>query len=685
MRRGRAVAGLLLIVGLGFAFLGQFYFAYRREYVWDGLFFWCVAILSFGLLLWRTARLERGRPSGLRLWPWVRQHPLRTVGAIGGAYFALWAAWQARRWPATADFSAMLWLWLLGVAGFLMAFCFAALAGPQSGDPGAAFGPPWPVSFSVNEMRLRLIGWVRSRRVELVGLAALLAVALVVRAVDLEHIPANLGGDEGTQGVAALQLLGPPLGNPFSTGWFSVPTMSFLAWGLGMRLCGASVAGLRALSALIGTLTVLTTFLLARELWGRRVAWLAAGALTCAHYHIHFSRLGSNQIADGLLVTLALWLLIRGLRFWQAGKPAPPRRALTFALAGAVMGLGWYSYFGSRLIGVIVALYLAWRAVVEHRFLARNGRLLLIMLAAALVVAGPLLFHYADRPQELVSRSRQVSIFASGWLVREQQITGRSAAGLLVQQFWKSVSAFHYTLDPTFWYHPALPLLDYASGVLFVLGLVWAMAHWRWPANGLFLVWFWLSLLLGWVTTENPPSSQRMLIVTPALALAVGLGLHWLMELVRQALGGERRLWDNLAGITIVAAAMVNLCYYFIVYTPTRVYGNPTAETATELGRYLAQHDDGYVVYFHAPPYMYWGFGTLQFLARGVEGMDAPPPGEGEWPNPDLSRGARFVFLPERLGELAAVRARVVGGAETPVYSSADGRLLYVMYEVRGQ
>ena len=740
MKRGRTVAGLLLIVGLWFAFLGQFYFAYRREYVWDGVFFWCVAIFSFALLLRQTVRLERGRPSGWQVWPWIRQHPLRTVSALGGAYVALWAGWQARYQPATADFSILLWLWLVGVAGFLL-----------------AFGPPLPVSFSAREVWLRLVGWVRSRRIELAGLAVLLAVALAVRAVDLEHIPANLGGDEGTQGVAALALLGPPLGNPFSTGWFSVPTMSFLAWGLGMRLFGASVAGLRALSALIGTLTVLTTFLLARELWGRRVAWLAAGALTCAHYHVHFSRLGSNQIADGLLVTLALWLLVRGLRFWQAGKPAPPprrfwqagkpapprhfwqagkpvpprhfwqagkpappprrfwqagkpappprrfwqagkpappRRAFTFALAGVTMGLGWYSYFGARLIGIIAALYLAWRAGVEQRFLARNGRLLLIMLAAVLVVVGPLLLHYAAYPEELLSRSRQVSIFASGWLAREQQITGKSAASLLVQQFWKAVSAFHYTLDPTFWYLPAISLLDTISGVLMVLGLVWATARWRWPANGLLLVWFWLALIAGWMMTENPPSSQRMLIITPALALTVGLGLNWLMELVRHVFGGggagfracrERRLWDSVAGLTLVAVAVVNLHYYFVTYTPTRVYGNPTAEVATELGRYLAQEDDGYVVYFYAPPFMYWGFGTLQFLARGVEGVDVYPPGEGELPNPDLNRGARFVFLPERLAELEAVRARAPGGEETPVYSSADGRLLYVIYEVGGQ
>ena len=654
MKCERAASGFLLAVGLGFALLGQFYFAHRREYVWDGVFFWGVAILAFGLLLRRMERPGRGRTG--RRWPsWVRDQPLRVLGAIGGVWLALLAGWLAQRWPGTADFSDLLWLWLVGVAWFLLAFV---------------------PSFSIKEVWLRLIRWLRGHRVELAGLAGLLLVALVVRAIDLEHVPANLGGDEGTQGADALEVVRPPLGNPFSTGWFGVPTMSFLAYGLAMRIFGETVAGLRALSAVIGTLTVLTTFLLARELWGWRVAWLAAATLACSHFHVHFSRLGSNQIADGFFVTLALWLLVCGLR---------SRQAIHFTLAGAVMGLGWYGYFGARLVGIIVVLYLAWRVVVEYRFLARYGRLLLIVLGAALVVVAPLLLHYADHPNALAARFQQVSIFASGWLARERQITGRSASSLLLQQLWKSVSAFHYTLDPTFWYHPSIPLLDFISGVLFVIGLVWATMHWRWPANGLLLLWFWMSIITGWVITENPPSSMRLVIVAPALALLVGLGLNWLTRIMQHISRFTFDVSRLTCYILLIVIAVLNLHYYFVIYTPTRVYGNPTAEVTTDLARYLVQQDDDYVVYFYGQPWIYWDFGTLRFMARGVDGVDIPLPDEGEAPVPDLARGARFVFVPMRLDELDGVQARYPGGMTRSFYSTADGRLLFTLYEVAPQ
>jgi hypothetical protein len=651
VRPGRGISGLLVAIGLAFALLGQFYFAYRREYMWDGVLFWCIAVFSLWLLHRQMTQREQGRSEGGPPAWMSSQHWPRMLAVIGAVWLVLWAGWVARQ-PERIDFTAPFWAWLVGVCSFVMAFV------PR---------------FSIADEWTRLTSWLSSHRCEVVSLAVLLLVALAIRAIDLEHIPANLGGDEGTQGVAALQLLGPPLANPFSTGWFSVPTMSFLAYGASMRIFGQSVAGLRALSALVGTGTVLTTFLLVRELWGRRVAWLATVALTFSHYHIHFSRLGSNQVFDGLCVTLSLWLLVRARRL---------RQAVYFALAGVVVGLGWYGYFGARLVGIIVICYLAWRLVVEYRFLSRYGWLTVVLLGAVLVVTAPLLLHYVNYPHELTSRARQVSVVASGWLAREQVITGRSAASLLFQQLWRSISAFNYTLDPTFWYHPSIPTLDFVSGGLFVLGLLWTTVRCRWPNNGLLLIWFWLGLGLGWVMTENPPSSQRMIVLVPALATLVGLGLNWLMEWGQLILGLS---WGRLAVGLLFVVAILNLRYYFLVYTPTRVYGNPTAEVATELGRYLARQEDNYVVHFHAPPSMYWDFGTLAFMARGVEGVDVPPAGEEEWPEPDPNRGVRFVFLAERRNELDAIRERYPGGREASVHSSSDDRLLYVLYRVDGQ
>lgn len=666
MKRDRATSGLLLAIGLAFALLGQLYLVYRQEYWRDGLLLWGASLVAFAVL-WQRSR-ARGQPRERALrqsrrtaFGWATRHPARVLIAACGAAFSVVAGLNARQMPSVADFGNPLLFWLAGVAVFLLAFV-----------PG----------FSVEAGWHRAVELLRRRRTEVIGIAVLLLAALLIRAVNLECIPGNLGGDEGTQGLAAMQLLEAPMGNPFSTGWFSVPTMSFFAYGLVMRIVGPTIAGLRLLSALVGTATVLTTFLLARELWGKSVAWSAGVVLACAHYHVHFSRLGSNQIGDGLFVSLALWLLTRGIRL---------RKPILFALSGAVVGLGWYGYFGARLVGVIVALYLAWLFVSESRtgardsFLIQYGRFILILILAAGVVVAPLALYYVAHPDTMASRADQVSVLSTGWLEREMAYTGDTAVSILARQFGRAMSAFHFTPDPTYWYHPGIPLLDVVSGVLIIFGMAWTVARWRESGSVLLLLWFWMAVVMGWALTENPPSSQRMVIVAPASALLVALGLEWLLGTARRVLTNGGPILEGASAAVLALIALLNLYQYFVVYTPSGVYGNPTAEVATRLGRHLRQEDDDLVVHFYGPPSMYWDIGNLSFLVPDAVGMDVYPPEQGKVPDPVAIREGYFVFLPHRLDELEPVKQELPGGVERSFYSEFDGRLLFVVYTVASQ
>jgi len=647
----------LLVAAFGLASLGQITFTYRREYVWDGLAFWVTSIVLFSLAIRRLMVRRRGPGRGGRRhdgWlAMIGRHPVRAIG-LGAALALSFASGRgALGRPEMEGFVDLLLVWIVAMASVM----------------AAALPASW---LRLGEWRRAVYRWLKENWATGAALCLLAAAAVVVRVYDLEHIPRNLGGDEGTQGVAARALVERPLGNPFSTGWYSVPTMSFLAYGVAMEVLGTTVSGLRALSALIGATTVVSTFLLARELWGERVAWLSGAVLAFGHYHVHFSRLGSNQIADALMVTLSLWLLVRGMR---------TREPWTFAAAGLTVGLGWYGYFGARLVGMVAAVYVGLQALRRHRFLARYRVLVALLVVGALVAAAPLLLHYASHPSEMLSRPNQVSIFASGWLAREREITGRSTLSLLAEQVWKAVSAFNYALDPTFWYRASIPLLDVVGGLFFVLGMVWAVARYRWPSNSLLLIWFWLALLLGWVMTENPPSSQRMVILAPALAVLVGLGIDWALRVGGALLGAGETARRAATTAVLMVMAGLNLGYYFLVYTPTRVYGNPTAEMTTVLARQL--QEEGYTgrLYFHGPPAVYWEFGTLQFMVPEVGGVNVPP--EGDPAGIEVTEDeARFVFHPTRLGELEDVRRGFPGGSERYVRSTADGELLYAEYVV---
>lgn len=658
-RRDRVVSSVLLIAGLLFALLGQLYFTYRRQFWRDGILFWCVSVILFWLL-WR--RLRRRRPerraSGDRQWSWrtlswAMHNPWRVLAFGGGLSLSLLAGWQAKKLAVGSGFSGIFSTWIIGIVWATMAFVPAVL-----------------VRRALINLRRRLY----RHYLELAGLAVLLLVSLLVRVVDIENIPVNLGGDEAAWGLEALGILNGGLENPFATRWFGLPSLPFLFLGLSMKVFGTTITGLRMLSVLTGTAAVLTTFLLARELWGRRVALFAAALLAFGHYHLHFSRLAFNCVTDSLFATLTLYLVVRGTR---------SRRVIHFTLAGVVMGLAVYEYYGARLVNVIAVMYMIWQGLMDQRLRWTYWRLLMVLLGVVLVVAAPILLYYLDSPALFGEGWSRVSIASRDWFVNEQAYSGLGPAALLWRQFWKSISAFHYTLDPTFHYRSSIPLLDFVSGVLFLLGFLRAAMRWRRRGNGLVLVWLWAAVITGWVLTENPPSSHRMLVVAPALAILVGLGLNWLIELGQRVIGAPRFPgWDEIAIVVLVAIALLNLHYYFIVYTPTGIYGNPTAEIATRLGQYLQQQGGaGDVVYFYGAPTMYSGIPNLRYLARDFALVDVY---EGEEPavNSSISGAVRFVFLPHRMGELDAVREQFPAGEERQVHSKFNGRLLYVMYEV---
>jgi hypothetical protein len=336
--------------------------------------------------------------------------------------------------------------------------------------------------------------------------------------------------------------------------------------------------------------------------------------------------------------------------------------------------MGWYAYFGARWVGILMGLFLVWRFLVEPRFLVRHRRGLTLMVLGALVGLLPLLMWYVAHPVDLVSRYKAVSIFSSGWLSREVELSGKSRFALLWTQWVKAATAFHYTRDPTFWYHPQAPLVDFITGALMLVGMVEAIRHWRWPSRGLTLLWFWPTLIMAWGMTENPPSSQRGLLLMPAVAFLVAWGLLALWRLASRASG----LMRSLVLACLLVSVIWNVYFYFRVYTPRRVYGNPTSETATEFARFSERRPlAGARIYFFGAPVIYWDFGTLAFLLRDRTGVNVLP----EDPLPqDVSPPARFVFVESRLDALPAIQRRYPAGVSYDLYAS-DGRFLMTVYD----
>lgn len=646
----------LTLVMLLLAGLAQYLFRDRLAFAWPALGCSLLAVL-IASWLYRTQGLWllRGAPPsevryarvGLRL-------TQSRVGLIGSAVLlmALVLALLAsdRTGSSQVDLNWLFVPWALAIACFLVA---VAQSPPVSRSKPAA-------------------------RTTLLILGGLGLMALVLRVWQIGSLPATLAGDEGSQGREAVAVLQGVIRNPFSTGWLGVPTMSFYFNAPTIALLGPTATALRLPWALVGTATVLVSYMLVERLHGRGLALLSAALLAAYHYHIHFSRLGSNQIADGLFAALTLLFLYRAY---------DRRSQFDWAVAGIVIAVAQYFYAGARFTVVLafsVVLFFVLRD--GRRFWREHGWGVAVLAVAALLAAAPMIQYALRFPDDYNARINQVGIFQSGWLEREQQVRDQGPLPILLDQFQRAALAYNAYPDRTVWYGSRWPLFDLAHGTLFLLGLGFALLR---PLDRrLFplLAWWGGAVIMGGALTESPPSSQRLVTTAIPAVVFVAIGLAMVTQGLGRALVTTRPqvVAAILAAVTLALMGS-SVSYYFLEYTPLRIYGGSNALLATSLAAYVNQHlaADTQLVFFGWPR-MSVNFGTIPYLAPHVERTDVMEP-LARPPPPDLAAPDRplvFVFVPERVSELAYVRTTFPAGIEETVPAPLDGSILFTLYRV---
>lgn len=690
-RRRRLVALVLLAAALALAALGQHYFVERRDYLWDGLAFYGLAVLCF-VLAWRYAMAKSAKARTKLGWPgplstWLRTYPgPMALVVLGLALSGVATLMSLGRGFDQATYDIVI-VWLLGVACVVV----------------AAFWPArLPLRFTW-KWTSRLSEVKRGTWLEVVAVIGLTVVAFMLRGTALEGVPYTLSGDEAWFGLTARQVISGELRNPFVTAHVSMPTFFYWPISWAMRLVENGMFGLRLPSALVGTATVLALYMFARHMWGRRMALLSGALLATYDYHIHYSRLGTNNVWDPLFAVLTFWALDVGLTVPEEGKR---RRALI--LAGLAMGFSAYFYTGARLLPVLVAAYLLFYWA-ERRW-AREvaawtrgpGWQVMLVLLALLVVAGPMVAFALTHPDDWNARINQVGIIQSGWLAREPGLTGKTTAKILAEQFLRAAGAFHVFPDRTVWYGIERPLLGSVAGICGVLGMAWAAVHWRERRYFLVLLWFWAAIITGGMLTESPPSSQRLVVAIPAVVLLVAIGVDYTVGLAQGVLRSsrvtdgtlpvpegeaagqdDRGRWGSVVvGLIVLILAVSSVRYYFVEFTPSRLYGSRNGETSTMIGHYLRGKEGDYHAYFVGAPLLYWRFGSTNFLAPDVTGEDIVEPLDAPPYDLQTARTAVWIFLPERLSELSWVQQAFPSG-QVEEFRDGSGSLRFVAYTVQ--
>jgi 4-amino-4-deoxy-L-arabinose transferase-like glycosyltransferase len=375
---------------------------------------------------------------------------------------------------------------------------------------------------------------------------ALTIISLALRIFSLDTIPGGLHVDEmGVAGFAALHVY-PPDGltiNPFHTGASSQPALYHNLIRLSFLIFGYSIEGLRITSVIAGALSVIATYVLVHVFANRRTALITAVILTTYHYHLHWSRIGLNNIWDTLWVPLILAFLVWGYRKnWSGGA----------ALAGLALGLSQYFYAGNKISFFLLpfVLIMMYRENPDRpRMIVHVGK----MVVTAVTVAAPITLFAFIRPDIFFDRSRVVFGWKPDAIIAA--VGDYSIGEYLWQQIWRNFGAYTSVPEITGFYGPGVPYLIGAAAPLFIIGVLWAL----WTRQWIPLLWIFFTTVFGGILLSGAPSSSHYVVSIPAICWLTAVPITWLWE------NGRWRLAIFLIGAIIIT----DLGFYFGIYVPS--------------------------------------------------------------------------------------------------------------------
>jgi 4-amino-4-deoxy-L-arabinose transferase-like glycosyltransferase len=408
---------------------------------------------------------------------------------------------------------------------------------------------------------------------------AMLLLGFAVSGYRLAQVPDSLIGDEGSFWEAARSLaIGEYRPNIFSLGVYSYPILSSIYQSWFLQVFGLSLWSWRFSSVVAMGLALPATYLFARELFGRRVATVAALVMAVTPYSIAFARLGYNNAQSLLPVALALYLLYAGL-----GRSS----ALYLCLSGVAAGVGFYTYTAGRLGFVVAVLALAYLLVALLARRARRGAPPAGSLGGLLVLgtffgagwfltAFPLIFYAMGESPEafnmklvesiLANVDYARTIFSDDQLFRDwppiQMGTGTLFyrpdlyAYLLARGLIRSTLVFH---NAGLLAEPYIkgPLTGPWAAVFYTGGVAAALSQLRQKKAGLLLLWLVAGVVLLSGITTFPPRQAHLVATIPAMAILIALGIVAMADYM----GTYARFSRPPAQLALVAGCVTLMAY----------------------------------------------------------------------------------------------------------------------------
>ena len=368
-------------------------------------------------------------------------------------------------------------------------------------------------------------------------------LAAVLRFWQLGELPPGLYRDEAFNGLDALDVLDGQHALFFPANNGREPAYIYLT-SLFVGLFGRTALAVRLGAAVVGTLTTVLVYQLAKVWYGRSPALFAAFTWAITLWPVHLSRIGLRPILLAPFLAATFWLGTLAYR---------RQNRWLWLFTGLVYGAAYYTYLAVRftpVLLVVLAVFLIWRK--------QSRRLWPGMIWFGLgtaVALSPFAILVIQQPDILLGRTGQVSILNTA-------VNQGSLWSTLWQQIWQALGMFFWRGDTILRHNPAgRPVFDWFMTLPFLIGVGWCLKNWRRPAAMTLLLW--TAVMLGpTILAADTPHFLRASGLLPGIIILPAIGLSRI------------RQWERLAGwlrktavILLAAGSLTMTIFDYVNYS----------------------------------------------------------------------------------------------------------------------
>ncbi len=346
-----------------------------------------------------------------------------------------------------------------------------------------------------------------------------------------------------------------------------------------MKLFGMNVWGWRLSSTAAFAFAIPFLYIFVRELWSRETALWAALFFGGSKLSIGYAHFGYNNVQVYPLITASLAIFIIAAR---------KKSLFGYYLAGIISGLGFYTYYPSRLIfGFLIISGLTLRALPLFR---RNRTLTIVLFLGLILTILPIVVHF-DRfiadilQQTAVTKGKNIPQGQLLDTLRHYFLSSDKFTEIAKQWFLCLIFGVYFIYPHHFQVNPVCDPISFMlamTGIFIALRLFFQNRRDRL----LLLIYLFSSFAVGAISSYDRPPLTRLLFLTPILAVFSAVTLKRFSDFFANAVPWFRHRAKAFAQTLILASLAWNIgVLNYSIHIRGHGYGDGTTSTLLRLAK----------------------------------------------------------------------------------------------------